>query len=73
MTALQGEMGRSQLFDAFDLKDRRHFAGPYFPPGLDGGMVKMTLPNSLRSKTRRYRMTILGRQTRESRQDAKGY
>ena len=72
IVALQGEMSRAELMDALGLADRRHFAKTYLQPGIEAGLVEMTLPDSPRSRTQRYRLTILGRQVRTSQQDADG-
>ena len=44
VAALQGEMNRADLMDALGLKDRRHFSRAYLQPGVDAGLVEMTLP-----------------------------
>ena len=58
--------------DALRLADRRHFVRTYLQPGVEAGLVEMTLPDSPRSRTQRYRLTILGRQVRTSQQDTDG-
>ena len=70
ITALEGEMSRAELMDALGLADRRHFTRTYLQPGIEAGLVEMTLPDSPRSRTQRYRLTIIGRQVRISQQDA---
>ena len=72
IAALEGEMSRAELMDALGLADRRHFARSYLQPGIEAGMVEMTLPDSPRSRTQRYRLTILGRQVWTSQQDSGG-
>ena len=52
--------------DALGLSDRKHFAKTYLQPGLGAGLVEMTLPDSPRSRSQRYRLTALGRQVRDS-------
>ena len=69
IAALEGEMSRAELMDALSLADRRHFARTYLQPGIEAGLVEMTLPDSPRSRAQRYRLTILGRQVRTSQQD----
>ncbi len=66
IAALQGEMSRAELMDALNLADRRHFVRTYLKPGLRAGLVEMTLPDSPRSRSQRYRLTALGRQVRDS-------
>ena len=65
---LRGEMSRGELMDALGLADRRHFTRTYLQPSLVVGLVEMTLPDSPRSRTQRYRLTVLGRQVRDSQQ-----
>ena len=72
IAALQGEMSRAELMKALRLADRRHFAKSYLQTGIEAGLVEMTLPDSPRSRTQRYRLTILGRQVRTSQQDTDG-
>ena len=70
IAALQGEMSRAELMAALGLADRKHFAKTYLHPGLDAGLIEMTLPQSPRSKRQRYRLTALGRGVRKSRQES---
>jgi len=37
----------------------------YLQPALDGSFVEMTIPDKPRSSKQRYRLTELGRQTRD--------
>ena len=62
-------MSRAELVDALGLSDRKHFTRTYLQPGLGAGLVEMTLPDSPRSRSQRYRLTALGRQVRDSLQD----
>ena len=61
-------MSRGELMDALGLADRRHFTRTYLQPSLGADLVEMTLPDSPRSRTQRYRLTVLGRQVRDSQQ-----
>ena len=70
IAALQGEMSRAELMAALGLADRKHFAKTYLHPGLDAGLIEMTLPQSPRSKRQRYRLTALVRGVRKSRQES---
>ena len=72
IAALEGEMSRAELMDALGLADRRHFARTYLQPGVEAGLVEMTLPDSPRSRTQRYRLTIPGGQVRTPQQDTVG-
>ena len=59
-------MSRAELMEAVGLSDRKHFARTCLQPGLGAGLVEMTLSDSPRSRTQRYRLTALGRQVRDS-------
>ena len=63
-------MKRAEIMDALGLVDRRHIATAYLQPGIDAGLVEMTLPDRPRSRAQRYRMTELGEQVRDSRERA---
>ena len=52
--------------DALGLSDRKHFTGTYLQPGIDAGLVEMTLPDSPRNRKQKYRLTIAGRQVQGS-------
>ena len=66
---LQGEMSRAELMNALGLADRNHFAQIYLQPGIDAGLIEMTIPDRPRSRTQRYRLTTNGRYVRDSRGD----
>ncbi len=70
VAVLRGEMSRTELMDALGLADRRHFARTYLQPCISAGLVEMTLPDSPRSRTQRYRLTGLGTAVRDSRQES---
>ncbi len=70
IAVVQGEMSRAELMDALGLADRRHFARTYLHPGIDAGLVEMTLPDRPRSRAQRYRLTALGGQVRDSQESA---
>ena len=69
LTVVQGDMSRAEIMDALGLGDRSHFTKTYLQPGIDAALVEMTLPDSPRSRTQRYRLTTLGQQVRDSRKD----
>ena len=62
-------MSRAEIMDALGLADRSHFTKTYLQPGIDAALVEMTLPDSPRSRTQRYRLTTLGQQVRDDRKD----
>ena len=66
IAALQGEMNRVEIMAALGLSDRKHFAGTYLHPGIDAGLVEMTLPDSPRNRKQKYRLTVAGRQVQDS-------
>ena len=66
IAALQGEMNRVETMAALGLSDRKHFAGTYLHPGIDAGLVEMTLPDSPRNRKQKYRLTVAGRQVQDS-------
>ena len=70
IAVVQGEMSRAALMDALGLADRIHFARTYLQPGIDAGLVEMTLPDRPRSRAQRYRLTALGGQVRDTRESA---
>ena len=72
IAALDREMSRAELMNALGLADRRHFARTYLQPGVEAGLVEMTLPDRPRSREQRYRLTILGEQVRDSQPEAGG-
>lgn len=62
LLACVGEMNRTDLMQALDLKDRTNFRQTYLEPALKQGLIEMTQPNSPRSPTQKYRLTEQGRQ-----------
>ena len=56
--------------DALGLADRNHFAQIHLQPGIDAGLIEMTVPDRPRSRIQRYRLTGLGRQLRGSQASA---
>ena len=57
-----GEMSRQELMDKLELKHRPTFRINYLNPALDEGLIEMTLPDSLKSKRQKYRLTEKGRE-----------
>ncbi len=60
LQCFDGEMSRSALMQALNLKDRVSFAKNYLEPALQSGLIEMTQPNSPKSPTQKYRLTPLG-------------
>ena len=70
ITVVHGEMSRAEMMDALGLADRRHCTTTYLKPGIDAGLLEMTLPDKPRSRAQRYRLTTLGRQMQDSQESA---
>ena len=70
VAALQGEMSRAELMAALGVGDRSHFLRTYLHPGLDAGLIEMTLPQSPRSRNQRYRLTAPGGAARNPQQES---
>ena len=61
----EGDMTRAELMAALGLKGRSHFSRAYLQPGLDAGLIEMTIPDRPNSKMQRYRLTANGTQVRD--------
>ena len=57
----RGELGNSQMREAFGLKDRAHLRQAYVEPALAAGWIEMTIPDKPNSRLQRYRITEAGR------------
>lgn len=68
LLACVGEMNRAELMLALALKDRVNFRDIYLQPALEQGLIEMTQPDSPRSPTQKYRLTVLGKQVLASHQ-----
>ncbi len=69
---MDGEMARAQLMSAIALKDRVNFARAYLEPALADGLIEMTQPDSTKSPTQRYRLTITGKTCLNELREKKG-
>ncbi len=69
LEALDGEQSRETLMKRLELKDAKHFRRHYLVPALEAGLVEMTQPDSPRSPTQKYRMTVEGFRLIERRND----
>ena len=58
-------MTRAELMAALGLKGRSHFSRAYLQPGLDAGLIEMTIPDRPNSRMQRYRLTANGTQVRD--------
>ncbi|HET6996037.1 MAG TPA: hypothetical protein VFI06_13685, partial [Chitinophagaceae bacterium] len=57
---LEGEMKRTQIQEALELKHRDSFMDNYLQPALTEGFVEMTIPRKPTSSRQRYRLTPKG-------------
>lgn len=57
------ELGASDLMQSLGLSHRPTFRRNYLEPALAAGFIKRTQPDSPRSPTQRYRLTVKGRNT----------
>ena len=66
LKVLKGEMSVLDMMVALKLGGRRNFLEKYLTPSIELGLVEMTQPNSPRSPTQKYRLTVKGKRfTRE--------
>ncbi len=56
-------LGRSELQQLFELKDRKSFSELYISPAFDAGLIERTIPGKPNSRLQKYRLTELGRDT----------
>ena len=59
-----GEMKRSEIQMALDLKHRDHFRDNYLLPAIKEGLIELTIPNKPKSSKQRYRLTAKGQKIR---------
>ena len=62
LQAIQGEMTREELQNAFNLQDRKSFRERYLKPALEEGLIEMTVPEKPNSRSQKYRLTDGGHQ-----------
>lgn len=61
LSALRGDMDRSSLQAALQLKAEKNFRLLYLRPALEAGVIEMTIPDKPRSSKQKYRLTAKGR------------
>ncbi len=59
--ALDGERSCTELREALALKDDEHFRKTYLLAALEAGLIERTIPDKLRSRLQKYRLTTDGR------------
>lgn len=67
LAAMQGEMSRSEMQAALDLRHQDHFRAAYLVPALSANLIEMTVSDKPRSSTQRYRITARGAAVLEQR------
>ncbi len=63
---IDGEMSRSQLMEALELRDRVSFTRSYLEPALFNELIERTQPDSPTSPTQKYRLTSQGQSLQKS-------
>lgn len=57
-----GEMTRTALMSALDLKDEKHFRERYQQIGIALGLIEMCIPDKPKSRLQKYRLTTTGKE-----------
>ena len=60
VSALIGEMGRSELQELLSIKNRDYFRTDYLNPAISNGYIELTIPDKLNSQNQKYRLTKRG-------------
>ena len=60
VSALIGEMGRSELQELLSIKNRDYFRTDYLNPAINQGYVELTIPDKPNSQNQKYRLTARG-------------
>jgi ATP-dependent DNA helicase RecG len=60
LRVLKGDMKRSALQQAMDLKHEDYFREMFLTPALESGLVEMTIPGKSKSPNQKYRLTSKG-------------
>jgi len=58
---LDVEMSRAEIMKRLELRHRQNFLNSYLNPALEAGLIKMTIPESPKSKKQKYRLTAKGK------------
>ena len=54
VSALTGEMGRSELQELLSIKNRDYFRTDYLNPAISNGYIKLTIPDKPNSQNQKY-------------------
>jgi len=68
---LDKEMDREDIQNRLGLSDRKNFRLNYITPALEQGFIEMTIPDKPNSSLQKYRLTILGKQLKNSMENQK--
>lgn len=60
VVVMSGEMSRPELQEKLGIKHIPHFRNQYLTPALEIGIIEMTLPDKIKSKNQKYRLTTKG-------------
>ena len=60
VSALTGEMGRSELQELLSIKNRDYFRTDYLNPAISNGYIELTIPDKPNSQNQKYRLTAKG-------------
>jgi predicted HTH transcriptional regulator len=63
---LDKEMDRQEIQSKLGRLHREHFRLNYLKPALEQGFIEMTIPDKPNSRLQKYRLSILGKQLKES-------
>lgn len=66
VTALTGEMGRSELQELLSIKNRDYFRTDYLNSAISNGYIELTIPEKPNSQNQKYRFTTKGLALKES-------
>ena len=71
VSALIGEMGRSELQELLSIKNRDYFRTDYLNPAINTGYIELTIPDKPNSQNQKYRLTAKGIALKEHLKDGK--
>ncbi len=58
----EGSLGNAEMRERLQLKDRADLRDRYVRPSLDGGWIKMTIPEKPSSRLQKYQLTAAGQE-----------